>query len=276
MAPGNVLRYEGSGSLVCCFSATIQFALLASTPILQKLTDMMKKVLISTLVLLCAFYGLWQLSSARSFQLFGELVQRVDTDEKVIALTFDDGPSKRYTAEIVALLQQQQVKATFFVTGKEAEQNPGEVRQLYQAGHQLGNHSFSHPRMLFMSPAAIADEVERTDAAIRAAGYQGEILFRPPYGKKFVMLPWYLAQHKRLTIMWDLEPETDPKLANDARAMADYVINNTRPGSIVLLHLMYQSRQSSREALPLIIQGLKRQGYRFVTVSELLAMRAER
>lgn len=233
----------------------------------------MKKTLITAVVLVAALYGTWQLSSARSFQLFGELVQRVDTDEKVIALTFDDGPSKRYTAEIVALLEQQQVKATFFITGKEAEQNPDEVRQLYQAGHQLGNHSFSHPRMLFMSPASIAEELERTDAAIRAAGYQGDIFFRPPYGKKLVMLPWYLAQQQRTTIMWDLEPETDPKFASDAQVMADYVINNARPGSIVLLHVMYQSRQASREALPLIIQGLKQKGYHFVTVSELLKLR---
>lgn len=227
----------------------------------------------ATAILICL--GLWQLSNARSFQLFGDLVQRVKTNDKVVALTFDDGPSKRYTTEILALLQQQEVKATFFITGKEAEQNPDEVSLLYQAGHQLGNHSFSHPRMVLMSPAAVASEIERTDAAIRAVGYQDEILFRPPYGKKLFVLPWYLAQQQRKTIMWDLEPETAPSLAPDAQAMADYVIEHIRPGSIVLMHLMYQSRQSSREALPLIIRGLKQKGYRFVTVSELLAMQAQ-
>jgi peptidoglycan/xylan/chitin deacetylase (PgdA/CDA1 family) len=232
----------------------------------------MRKILVIAAAFVAAVYGLWQLSSARSFQLFGELIQRVETDDKVVALTFDDGPSKRYTTEIVALLAQQQVKATFFITGKEAEQNPDEVRLIYQAGHQLGNHSYSHPRMLFMSPSAVVSEIERTDAAIRAAGYQGEILFRPPYGKKLFVLPWYLAQQQRKTIMWDLEPETDPTLAADAQAMANYVIEHTRPGSIVLMHLMYQSRQSSREALPLVIKGLKQRGYRFVTISELLAM----
>ena len=230
-------------------------------------------LMLATAILICL--GLWQLSNARSFQLFGDLVQRVKTNDKVVALTFDDGPSKRYTTEILALLQQQEVKATFFITGKEAEQNPDEVSLLYQAGHQLGNHSFSHPRMVLMSPAAVAGEIERTDAAIRAVGYQDEILFRPPYGKKLFVLPWYLAQQQRKTIMWDLEPETAPSLAADAQAMADYVIEHIRPGSIVLMHLMYQSRQSSREALPLIIRGLKQKGYRFVTVSELLAMQAQ-
>ena len=101
----------------------------------------MRKILVIAAAFVAAVYGLWQLSSARSFQLFGELIQRVETDDKVVALTFDDGPSKRYTTEIVALLAQQQVKATFFITGKEAEQNPDEVRLIYQAGHQLGNHS---------------------------------------------------------------------------------------------------------------------------------------
>ena len=235
----------------------------------------MRKILVITAVFVVVGYGLWQLSSARSFQLFGELIQRVETDDKVVALTFDDGPTKRYTAEILALLAQQQVKATFFITGKESEQNPDEVRLLYQAGHQLGNHSYSHPRMILMSPAAVASEIEYTDAAIRAAGYKDEILFRTPSGKKLFVLPWYLAQQQRKTIMWDLEPETDPTLAADAQAMANYVIEHTRPGSIVLMHLMYQSRRSSREALPLIIRGLKQKGYRFVTVSELLAMQAQ-
>ena len=232
---------------------------------------MMKKVLITAVVLLATLYGIWQLSSARSFQLFGGLIHRVNTNEKVIALTFDDGPSKRYTDQVLAILAAEQVTATFFVTGKETKQNLFQARQLLAAGHQLGNHSYSHPRMLLMSPAAVASEIEQTDAAIRSAGYQGDILFRPPYGKKLLVLPLYLAEHNRLTIMWDLEPETDPKLASDAQAMAAYVINNAKPGSIVLLHVMYQSRQASREALPVIIEGLKQKGYRFVTVSELLA-----
>jgi peptidoglycan/xylan/chitin deacetylase (PgdA/CDA1 family) len=236
---------------------------------------MMKKTLITAVVLLAALYGIWQLSVARSFQLFGELIHRVDTNEKVIALTFDDGPSKRFTDEVLAILSAERVTATFFVTGKETTQNVPQARQLLTAGHQLGNHSYSHPRMLLMSPTAVASEIEQTDAAIRSAGYQGNILFRPPYGKKLLVLPWYLAQQNRTTIMWDLEPETDPKLAGDAQAMAAYVINNAKPGSIVLLHVMYQSRQASREALPLIIEGLKQKGYRFVTVNELLALRAQ-
>lgn len=235
---------------------------------------MLKKSLLMLIVLLAVLYGLWQLSSARQFQLFGELVHRVDTTEKVVALTFDDGPSKRYTDEVLAILAAHNVTGTFFITGAEVAANPEQARKLAAAGHQLANHSYSHPRMLLKTPATVKAEIEQTDAEIRKAGFNGEILFRPPYGKKLLILPWYLQQHNRKTIMWDLEPESDPELAANARAMADYVIHHVRPGSIVLLHVMYQSRQISRDALPLIIEGLKQQGYRFVTVNELLAQQA--
>ena len=236
---------------------------------------MNKLVLRLLLVVVVVFFGLWKLSSSVRFQLFGELIDKVDTEQKLVALTFDDGPTPHYTAGILQLLDLYQVKATFFVTGTETQRYMTQAKQIVAAGHQLGNHSWSHQRMIFMSLDEIQREIEGTDQQIREAGYQGEILFRPPYGKKLFVLPWYLAQQQRKTIMWDLEPETDPTLAAGAQAMANYVIEHTRPGSIVLMHLMYQSRQSSREALPLIIRGLKQKGYRFVTVSELLAMQAQ-
>lgn len=214
--------------------------------------------------------GLYQLASSRQYQLFGELIARVETEQPLIALTFDDGPSERYTAEVVELLARYQVAATFFVTGHELARHPEQGRLLVQAGHQLGNHSYTHKRMLLVSPATVASEVERTDQQIRQAGFTDKILFRPPYGKKLFTLPWYLSQQQRKTIMWDLEPESEPKLAADPQAMAAAVIAKARPGSIILLHVMYQSRQSSREALPLIIEGLQAKGFRFVTVNELL------
>lgn len=235
----------------------------------------MKKIFLAVLLLLLGCYSLWQLSSARSFQVFGELVQRVDTTEKIIALTFDDGPSRAYTDEVLGLLAHYDVHATFFLTGKEMAANPEHTRRLLASGHQLANHSFSHPRMVLMSQTAIAKEIEQTDLLIRQAGYQGDIVFRPPYGKKLLGLPWYLKQQNRLTVMWDLEPESDAALAKDAEAMAQYVIDNAKLGSIILLHVMYQSRQSSRDALPLIITGLQQQGYRFVTVNALLAKRQQ-
>ena len=224
------------------------------------------------LVLLClaTSYGLWKLSASTECQLFGELVHKVDTEQKLVALTFDDGPTPHYTADILRLLELYQVKATFFVTGAEIQRYMTQAKQIVAAGHQLGNHSWSHQRMVFMSLEDINREIEGTDQQIRAAGFDGEILFRPPYGKKLLLLPWYLAQNNRTSIMWDIAPETFDGSPDDPQTMAEEVLAQVQPGSIVLLHLMYKSGDASRAALPIIIKGLKDKGYRMVTVSELL------
>jgi peptidoglycan/xylan/chitin deacetylase (PgdA/CDA1 family) len=231
---------------------------------------MVFKLVLAVVVL---FFGLWKLSSSTGFQLFGELIHKVDTEQKLVALTFDDGPTPHYTAGVLQLLELYQVKATFFVTGAETQRYMTQAKQIVAAGHQLGNHSWSHQRMVFMSLDEINREVEGTDQQIRDAGYQGEILFRPPYGKKLVLLPWYLASTNRTSIMWDIAPETFDEEAEDPQTMATEVLEQVEPGSIVLLHLMYKNRDASRAALPLIIKGLKERGYRMVTVSELLATR---
>ncbi|MCA1930682.1 polysaccharide deacetylase family protein [Rheinheimera sp.] len=231
----------------------------------------MTKLLLKLVLLFVVIsYGIWKLSASTEFQLFGELIHKVDTEQKLVALTFDDGPTPHYTAEILHLLDLYQVKATFFVTGSETQRYMTQAKQIVAAGHQLGNHSWSHPRMLFMSLDEISREIEGTDQQIRAAGFKGEILFRPPYGKKLLLLPWYLAKTHRTNIMWDIAPETFDGLPDDSQTLAAEVLAQVQPGSIVLLHLMYKSGDASRAALPIIIKGLKDKGYRMVTVSELL------
>ncbi|NUL15339.1 polysaccharide deacetylase family protein [Agrobacterium tumefaciens] len=209
-------------------------------------------------------------SKSRTTQLFGGIIARVETERPVVALTFDDGPSVRFTPDVLTILRERGVKATFFLTGKETEENLPQARMIVSEGHQLGNHSYTHSNMMFMGPARIREEIERTDAAIRAAGYEGEIMFRPPYGKKLLTLPWYLSRHDRKTIMWDVEPESFPDVADDAAALASHVIEQTRNGSIIIMHVMYRSREVSRQALPLIIDGLRQRGFEFVTVAQLL------
>lgn len=220
-----------------------------------------------------ALFGVYKYSNSRTSQMFGEIISRVETDKPLIALTFDDGPTARFTPDVLAMLKERNVTATFFLTGKETEENLPQARAIVEAGHQVGNHSYSHPRMVFMGLSTVADEIERTDAAIRAAGYQGEIDFRPPYGKKLVTLPWYLAQHNRKTITWDIEPESYSELADNADAIANHVIENAQNGSIILLHVMYRSGEATRAAVPKIIDGLRQRGFEFVTVSQLLAAR---
>ena len=233
---------------------------------------MLKKILILCLFALLTIVFLFQLSRSRTYQVFGNIVSYVSTDKKVVALTFDDGPVKGASETILALLQQEGVKATFFLTGREIEVNPADARTIVAAGHQIGNHSYSHQRMVLMGSQTIIHEVEKTNQLIRSLGYQGEIVFRPPYGKKLFGLPYYLQQQRIKTITWNVEPETDEAIANDSHAIAEHVLHNVKPGSIILLHVMYKSRHASMESVPEIIKGLKEKGYTFVTVNELLGL----
>jgi peptidoglycan/xylan/chitin deacetylase (PgdA/CDA1 family) len=233
----------------------------------------MRRIVIGSgivVVILLAIVSLHLYSKARTTQLFGEIISRVETDKPVVALTFDDGPSPRFTKDVLTILKDRDVKATFFLIGKETAENLPQARLIVDAGHEIGNHSYTHSNMAWMGLASVKDEIERTDAAIRTAGYQGEILFRPPYGKKLLTLPWYLSQHDRKTIMWDVEPDSDSEIAENADVMTQYVMDHARNGSIIILHVMYRSREASRQALPQIIDGLRQKGFGFVTVSELL------
>ncbi|MEO3868462.1 polysaccharide deacetylase family protein [Nonomuraea sp. B12E4] len=228
----------------------------------------LKLLMALLVVLLLGAMGLYQLMNARTFQLAGELTDRVATNEKVVALTFDDGPDE-HTPEIIDILAEHRVRATFFVIGSHVEARPQDAQALVAAGHQLANHTYTHRRMVFVSPATVASEVERTDAAIRMAGQRGEILFRPPTGKKLLVLPLYLADTHRHTVMWDVEPDSGN--IPTASEIVSAVREEARPGSIILLHPWYASGRNTREAIEALITGLRDQGYRFVTVSELLA-----
>ncbi|MBP2326352.1 peptidoglycan/xylan/chitin deacetylase (PgdA/CDA1 family) [Kibdelosporangium banguiense] len=226
--------------------------------------------LVALVVLVASLFGLQALSSARTFQFFGGLTDRVDTSQKVVALTFDDGPDPAGAQQLLDALAKAQVPATFYLIGRDMAEYPDLARDLVKAGHELGNHTYSHERMVFVTPGFVAGEVERTDELIRRAGYQGEITFRPPNGKKLLALPYYLDEHNRKTIMWDVEPNSYPDVDASAERIVDFTVQRVRPGSIILLHGMYAAREQSRLAVTPIIDRLKADGYRFVTVSELL------
>lgn len=234
----------------------------------------LRRTAVVGLILMGILVAGYQLMNARTFQLFGTLVARAQTSEQVVALTFDDGPQPVYTEQVLAILDELDIKATFFVTGADLERHMAEAQRIVAAGHALGNHSFSHQRMIFVTPGFVRDEIERTDRLIREAGYSGEIAFRPPYGKKLIALPSYLSQTNRTTIMWDIEPESDLEVAAASERITADILGKARPGSIILLHVMYAGGQPSRDALRDTVIGLQQAGYRFVTVPELLAMRA--
>ncbi|WP_040863656.1 polysaccharide deacetylase family protein [Nocardia niigatensis] len=222
-----------------------------------------------TLVVLALIsVGLYTLMNSRTFQVAGRIVPRVDTTDKIVALTLDDGPSER-TPDILKTLAEVGIPATFYLIGSELAAHPDLGRAIAAAGNEIGNHTYNHQRMVFVTPGFVRDEVERTDAEIAKTGYRGPITFRPPNGKKLFALPWYLSRHDRTTVTWDVEPDSG-KSPNTDQIVAE-TLSKVHPGSIILLHTMYATGAPSLAAIPRIARALQDQGYTFVTVSQLLA-----
>ncbi|MBT2679993.1 polysaccharide deacetylase family protein [Bacillus sp. ISL-35] len=218
----------------------------------------------TVLVFLLLFIS-YKLMNSRTSQFFGGLTSQVSTEEKVVALTFDDGPTKNVES-ILPILEKYNAKATFFLIGNEIEKNPEEAKKIALAGHQIGNHTYSHRRMVLKSPSFIKEEVERTNTLIKETGFEGEIDFRPPNGKKLIGLPYYLHQQNIDTITWNLEPDSFYQASADK---IKYVKDNVEPGSIILLHPMYDQSGDELETIEGVLKALTQKGYKFITVNEL-------
>lgn len=210
--------------------------------------------------------GLIKLSKAECFTLIGDVLCRAGTSEKLVALTFDDGPTQQGVDSVLPLLDRHGAKGTFFLIGERVA--PPLVRRIVAAGHEIGNHSFNHHRMVFRSSSFYDEEIRRTDAVLMAAGAPRPALFRPPFGKKLLGLPLAVRRSGKRMVMWDSgdPPDRDPE------AYAAKTLQQIRPGSIVLIHPMYSGNATERAALPIILSNLARRGYKMVTVSELLAV----
>jgi peptidoglycan/xylan/chitin deacetylase (PgdA/CDA1 family) len=194
--------------------------------------------------------------------------------EKAVALTFDDGPSPKFTPQILALLEHYRAQATFFVIGHKAEQYPWLVRAELKNGHEVGNHSFSHPRMTKEDRLARERQLERTAVDLDLLGCpRTDRLFRPPYSAFDDRLKTYLAHTHRRLVLWSLDSGDWRGLA--APAIVHNVLTRVRNGSIIIFHDSDEYAKADRhptvEALGIILPALKAQGYRMVTVSELMA-----
>ena len=219
--------------------------------------------------MLLTSFAINRISQTRCYALTGEVVCRVETTAPLVALTFDDGPTAKGLDAVLPLLRRYQAKGTFFMIGKLAE--PRLVARVVGEGHEIGNHSFHHKRMTFRSSDYYDAEIATTDAALQRGGAPKPALFRPPFGKKLTGLPQAVARSGKQLVMWDSgdPPDRDPQL------YARKVLQQVRPGSIILIHPMYAGNATVRVALPLILAELSQRGYRMVTVSQLLASKAE-
>jgi peptidoglycan/xylan/chitin deacetylase (PgdA/CDA1 family) len=212
-----------------------------------------------------------QIARSRTFQFFSRPVARVATTDSVVALTFDDGPTTARVDSLLEMLSARRVKATFFLIGNEIATAPAAARALVAAGHEIGNHTYTHDHMIFRTTGTYRAEITRTDSLLRDAGARDPIFFRPPYCYKLIGLPYVLWRMGRTTVTWDIEPESFPAVARTSDGIARHALSRVRPGSIILLHPWYPSGAATRAAVPMLIDSLRARGYSIETVSGLLA-----
>ncbi len=193
---------------------------------------------------------------------------QVRVNEPVIAITFDDGPHPTLTPQLLDMLKQRGIHATFFVIGSMAKEHPEILQRALREGHEIGNHSYTHPNLGKMSDDGVRRELNGTKDIITNAISRPVTLMRPPYGsitnvqKKLV--------HGDLgykIILWDVDP-LDWKDRNSA-SVSRRILEGTHKGSIILAHDIHKT---TVDAMPTVLDGLLAKGFRFATVSELLAM----
>jgi peptidoglycan/xylan/chitin deacetylase (PgdA/CDA1 family) len=187
----------------------------------------------------------------------------------LVALTFDDGPG-RYTYDVLALLKRHKMKATFFVLGSKAEQDPRALRQMVDEGHVVAAHSWTHASMVTLDAKGLRGEFDRTNAVIREATGRVAAIQRPPFGDFDGRTNRWSRANGMLPILWNVD-SNDWQL-DDPRTVADNVLNapNLGPGAIILLHDGGDDRSMTVNALPAIMDGLRKRGLRSVTIPELL------
>lgn len=188
---------------------------------------------------------------------------------KCVALTFDDGPHPTLTDEILDILDEYGVKATFFAIGKNASENPGPVRRAIEAGHEIGNHTYSHLLLGKCSEEAYLADVEKAEKLFEEEFSYRPRLFRPPGGRFAAETVEKLCSKGYKYVLWAWRLDTRDWACPSVNDVVDTVMKNVRGGDIILFH-DYNSRPSpTPEALRTIIPSLREQGYTFVTVSEL-------
>jgi len=196
------------------------------------------------------------------------------TDPPTVYLTYDDGPNPTTTPDLLDVLSREHVRATFFLIGANVRRDPATAEKIVEAGHVVGNHSDTHPAGFALEPTPeLRAEVDRAERTIHAATGVYPRLFRPPQGIRSPWLMSTVARDSLVTVTWDDAPRDWERLS--ARTIADRSVAQVHSGSIILLHdglnlTRSADRSATVAALPSIIRRLRAEGYRFITVPELL------
>src|SRR3984893_7270322 len=193
---------------------------------------------------------------------------QVRVDQPYIAMTFDDGPSAENTPRLLEILKQRNIKATFFLIGQNAAANPDIVRRILADGHEIGNHSWTHPQLSKLSDDRVTVEINKTQDAIKEASGFTPTILRPPYGAITArQREWVESQFGLSIILWSVDP-FDWKRPG-ASVITQRILSQARPGSIILSHDIHKQ---TVDAMPATLDGLLAKGYKFATVSQLIAM----
>ncbi|WP_293338243.1 polysaccharide deacetylase family protein [Microcoleus sp. CAWBG58] len=198
---------------------------------------------------------------------------KIKDSQKVIALTVDDGPWPETTEQMLDIFKQNDIKATFFWIGKSIETSPDIARRVVAEGHAIGNHTWNHPYDP-MDRATAAEEIDRTAKLIYETTGVKTTYFRPPGGVLNNGLVKYAQEQNYSVVMWSVtSADTDPRA--QPSAFVENVLKGAKPGAIVLMHDGGGDRSRTVKALPDMIAGLKKEGYRFVTIPELMEMQGK-
>lgn len=198
-------------------------------------------------------------------------ISQGSTDERRIALTFDDGPDPEWTPRVLALLARRGVHASFFLIGERAARAPQVVTAISAAGHEIGNHSWSHRSLWLSGPRRTALEIDRAQALLADLAGEAPRHFRPPWGMMNAALLPLLHRRGLRCVLWSVQPEGPRPVG--AEVQVQRVLARVHPGAIVDLHDAEGTRRAPERlvaALPAMIDRLADAGYRFATVSDLV------
>lgn len=241
------------------------------------------------LVFACAAaYAVYEVVESPANQLFGQTLVSGPKDRHVVALTYDDGPNPPYTNELLGVLSAERVHATFFVVGRAVAAYPQVVRQERLDGDAIGNHTWSHEHLVLDDAKALRTTLERTDRAIYAAAGVHPRIMRPPFGGRDWLVIGEVRKLGYTPVMWSVPLPKDWEYP-PARVIAARVLRYATDGAIIALHdgnegILCKKRHLSPRvcdrsadvgATKLIVEALKRRGYRFVTIPELLNLNAK-
>lgn len=233
---------------------------------------------ISLCILLFLTFFVYKSTSAdkgrRYYEEAGQILWEVNVDEKIVALTFDDGPHRKYTPEILDILAKYDARATFFIVGENAEKNPEVVLRMYEEGHELANHTYTHP--LRPSIPNLLNEIRQTNEVIYAICGFYPTLFRPVEGHYTDASVNAVVKEGYKIVMWSWHLDTLDWKSPGVNKIFDIVMKGAKPGNVVLFHDGGGNREQTVKAMEKILPELEKQGYKFVTISELLEVQKER